>query len=388
MTERFRSAWNLFWFEKRSRESLCLLRLFMGFVLFLMLTGCYGLWRINRLRMEFPDFWFSSPEFYFLDGGSRFPAPGFAWLPAPSFALYQSLIIVLFLLSILITVGLFTRYVAPLLALLLTYWFLLSEFFYSHHLFTFLLTFLVLGCSRCWERFSLDAYLAGNPSPPPRKIMPLRQLQIIVSIIYLFGTVFSKYNHGWFSGQFMESMQETGMLTGVLAPPLLSAVPLQFFSIATVVIETSLIFALWIPRWRRVAIFAGVLLHLGIDVMMDAGTFSYQMMVLYIAFITPEAKATTICFNEQNPRSQRLRRWLNLFDWLRRFSWQPLNQSEAAKFHVQLADGRTFEGWHAWREILVRIPLTFIPAMTLSIPCYLAACCTTKSLNPWNAPHR
>jgi len=107
------ALWNKFWFANESSQSLALLRIFFGFVLFLKLTGAHGIYKIANIRMRFPNHLFSGEETFFFDV-FHLPVAGFEWLPTISFTVFQTLEILLLALAVLFTIGLFTRLVGPL----------------------------------------------------------------------------------------------------------------------------------------------------------------------------------------------------------------------------------------------------------------------------------
>ncbi|MCA9438403.1 MAG: hypothetical protein KC978_21640, partial [Candidatus Omnitrophica bacterium] len=95
----------------------------------------------------------------------------------------------------------------------------------------------------------------------------------------------SKLNHGWLSGKIFDVFKESGSFYGHISPWILDHFSYQALGLITVGTEIFLVFGLWIPRVRILAILAGVGLHLGIDSMMGVGSFSYQMIALYVAFL-------------------------------------------------------------------------------------------------------
>ena len=55
----------------------------------------------------------------------------------------------------------------------------------------------------------------------------------------------------------------------------------------TMLVELALGVLVWNKRCRLWVLAAGVLLHLGIDLNIEIGIFSYAMLVLYVAWIAP-----------------------------------------------------------------------------------------------------
>ena len=105
-------AWTRFWFAAAPTNSLCLLRAFLGGVLLMRATRFYGLHRIDRFKAEIPRYEYSESSIYGPD--FAMPWPFLEWVPSPNLWLYNRIDEVLLVLAALVTVGLFTRVVVPL----------------------------------------------------------------------------------------------------------------------------------------------------------------------------------------------------------------------------------------------------------------------------------
>lgn len=364
-----------FWFERRSTETLSLVRIFFGITLFMKITDFDGLSRIGKLHMDFPHHAFATKAEYFFDA-FRMPMPGFGWLPVPSFGQYQALEALQLLLCIAFIAGLWVRWVGPILTLSLLYPLLLSQFMFRHHVLLFVLALAILSVSGCADHFGVGAYVKGDQGGRPlRPILPLRLLQVLVTFVYLFSAI-GKTNGGWGGGLVLSSLDAIGQLEGPFKRIILAVVPLLALSIATVVIEWVLVVGLWMPNWRRHVIAAGVLLHLGIDAIMYVDTFGYQMMALYIAFLAPETGRTVAFYHGRSPTCGRWRRGTALLDWLRRVTWVDLYEGawgtepsvQDEPFTVQSSNGEVYRGFAAWRRLHGSFPVTFLPAYLLHLP--------------------
>ncbi|MCA9413521.1 MAG: HTTM domain-containing protein [Candidatus Omnitrophica bacterium] len=278
--------WNHFWFGPENPRALAALRIAWGIALFQKVTGCYGLYRLPRMRFLFPRHEYFSEQSYPVNPEGFSPSyPGLGWLHQPSFEVYHTIENLLLVLSILFLLGLAFRVVGPLTALLVGYTFASSPFFYHHHIFQMAIVTSILGFSRSADRWSLDALIPGlKRERVGLTRMPRRMIQVLVSIIYFFTSV-SKLNHGWLSGKIFDVFKESGSFYGHISPWILDHFSYQALGLITVGTEIFLVFGLWIPRVRILAILAGVGLHLGIDSMMGVGSFSYQMIALYVAFL-------------------------------------------------------------------------------------------------------
>jgi len=372
----WRSKWNSFWFAERYPHALSLIRLFLGATLFLRLTGASGLFQLGSITMQFPKRFWPVSQMH-----ESWHMPYFEWLALPSPFWFARLEEALLVLSVLLTLGLFTRIVAPLTAGLLSYLFLLSQWNHHHHILVFVVVLWILAFSPCGQFYSLDA-VVHDPKRQNRKhsILPLRFIQIFVTSVYLFAFLW-KFQSGWLTGSVMESYDAAGSLRGPFAPGVVAALGYQGLSLSTLIIEGLLPVALWVPALRRGAIALGLLLHLGIDATMDVNTYSYQMMVLYIAFTHPHARSTIVLYDGRCGMCRSSRRWATLFDWLCRVEWLSFREAKVREMVPQLTeeqmakemwvirpDGRMLPGFAGWRYLLNSFPLTFLPSWLLYLP--------------------
>lgn len=372
------SNWNRFWFAPCHLHTLGLLRACFGFTLVLRITGTTGLFRIGSHTAQFPDrsLW---PVRQMLD---TFHAPyaWLEWLPLPTPFWFGRLEDLLLVSSLLLTIGLGTRLVAPLTAALFTYLFFLSQWNYYHHLLLFLPVLWILAIWPSGRTFSLDAQLRQSQLPEPlASILPLRLLQVLVCAIYLF-TFLWKLNAGWFGGHIMTLFVETGTVQGPFAP-WLQQLGNQTLSLGTLAMEGFLPLGLLFRPTRRVAMLAGLMLHLSIDATMRVNTFSYQMVVLYLAFIHPACGATVVLFDGNCGICRRSRRWANLCDLFQRITWINFRDPQLRALLPALTDeqlertmwvitphGHLLAGFAAWRYLLQSFPLTFLPSFLLYLP--------------------
>ena len=134
------------------------------------------------------------------------------------------------------------------------------------------------------EKWSLDA---RGRAPQPRAPWGLRLLQLQVSAVYLFSVVAKLSGEMWPDGTAvgvalqLEDMQRIPVPEALATSVAVSAA----MTYGTLVVEAFLVFALWLPRARWVAIPAGVALHLGIESTMLIGWFSFTLIACYLAFV-------------------------------------------------------------------------------------------------------
>jgi len=278
--------WNRFWHSEENPRMLAALRILWGLVLIQKWTGCYGLFRLPDVRFLIPRYEFQSESSYPIQPDGFSPSyPLLDWIPQPSFEIYRSLEGFLLIASCFFVLGLFFRIIGPLTAVAIGYLFFSSPSFYHHHTFQMVLVTSILGFTHCARAWSLDAILFRGSRPKKfPTLMPRRMIQVLVALIYFFTSI-SKMNEGWLSGRMIELLEETGSLRGPFTPWILEHFSYQALGMMTVFTEFFLWFGLWIPKVRNVAIMAGIGLHIGIDMMMAVGTFSYQMIALYPSFL-------------------------------------------------------------------------------------------------------
>ena len=369
--------WNRFWFAEISAQPFCLLRIWFGACLVLKCSSFDGLFQLAGGTLQFPNrsMWEVT---HLLDSWQM---PFFDWLLVPDAFWLARLEELLLTLTILLTLGLATRLVALATATLFSYLFLLSQWNFHHHLFLFLLALWVLATVPCGRHFSLDALLT-DPRRQYRSTsrLPLRLLQVLVISIYL-ATFVWKCNGVWLNGEILEILRASGSLRGPLADNPLPLIGDQICSLLAWAMEGLIPLGLLFRRTRQCALGAGVLLHLGIDLSVSVGTFSYQILALYVVFIHPDCGATVILYDGACSRCARSRRWVTLLDWLQRLNWIDFHRSGQDHFplpvaaeslseemHLATPDGQVLTGFFAWRYLLSRLPLTFLPAALLYLP--------------------
>lgn len=369
------SAWNKYWFEEKSRESFCLIRIFFGLVFLVKLTFFIPLLREGVVNIIIPKFTLYDTGLFHIEG-FRNAVPGFEWLPVPSFTQYQNIEIIIIILAVLFTIGLFTRYVGPVLAIIYTYLFLISQHNYHHHVFLIVIVLYILGFSNCYMHYSMDSYLGLNKEKDGNiKYLPIRLLQVLISIVYLFSFL-HKCNHGWLTGELTYLYYQQGTVSGYLVNLIdsifsvgfLSDYKIHFWKLLgplTVITEGFLAFAIWIPRLRRFAIFVGLIFHSMIFMFINVETFSFQMWVLYMAFIHTESKQNKVYYNGNNVCDLRFIRICKLLDWFKRI--ELINSNNKNIYAVGLDNKQMTGVVSSYLFVFSLFPITFIPAYIVNI---------------------
>ena len=340
-----RDAWDRFWFAGVSSENLSRIRILFGVIFTMKLLGLSSLARWGQHTLHAPVYL----QTRFIPGQFTLPFPGFDWLPMPSLVVAYWLDWGLLVLVAMFAVGLFARWVGPLIVAVQVYAMLLTQFGYTHHVSVLMWISIVLCLSPCSDHYSFDAWRRVGPAPK-RPITSLRMLQVLTATVY-FSTTFGKLNGGWVDGQMMTMMVDEGHLTGPATPWVIAVVSPAFLGFLTLFVEGFLVFALWFPATRRLGIWLGVLFHLGIDTMMPVTTFSYQMWLLYISFIDPTPGQTRVSVPSGHWLLT-LGRWLDIF---KRVTWT----TGGSSLVLESPHGR-LEGSGAWLELGSLSPFTFL----------------------------
>src|SRR5690606_30380297 len=229
----------------------------------------------------------------------RDPVPGFEWIPAMGPDMWSSFEILALIAAFFWTVGFLTRASGIVVFLSFAIPMLHSRFYYWHHSANFLFFMMLFACLDMGEHYSLDRVLfPSEVKEGPRTIASIRMVQVLLTWVYV-STLFGKLNQGWFDGTVMRILAETGMLKGPFLPYILSTIGTWGLSWYTLFAQAFFAIVVW-TRYRRWALAVGAMLHIGIDLVMNVTTFSFQMMSLYICFIHPESGLTRVYYDSRS----------------------------------------------------------------------------------------
>jgi hypothetical protein len=169
------------------------------------------------------------------------------------------------------------------------------DMFVHHH--TTLLAFVMLftALTPCGGSYSVDRLLAvrraearGEPAPEERgSLWGLRLVALQLSAVYFWGAV-DKTTVPFLSGERMEAILvqyyfDLDLPRWSLFHPLVAVT-----SVATAALEYALAIGLWIPRFRRRLMLAGLVFHAIIYLILPVQTFSLAACLLYVAFLPPD----------------------------------------------------------------------------------------------------
>jgi hypothetical protein len=213
------------------------------------------------------------------------PLPYVAWVPRLSPAAVPVLATVWLAASAAFALGFGTRMAGAVVTSLAAYTLLLDQRTYSNHLYLFVLLALLLTVADSGAAFSLDARRAR----PRRSVAawPIVLLKSQASLVYGFSAI-AKLTPQFLSG---DVLAQTLRSQGVLAVPVAwrTPGPMSILALTAVGLELALAVGLWSARWRRIAVFAGVLFHGAILALLDSsrlslGIFAVEMIALYPLF--------------------------------------------------------------------------------------------------------
>ncbi len=251
-----------------------------------------------------------SKSLFAIDGGFHLPYLPFIGLISPeTYGLIHDLQIPFI---VLLGLGIVQRLSAGVLLGLQGYIFFSDQLHFRNHPYFFLLVLLLLIFSPAGESFSVRALFrrvsrgARGAASAVEVVAPLtvqRLIQFQVSVVYFFSAL-HKLTDQYLDGQVLAQLLAPAILNGRVGQMLtsvLSVGTLQWFQAsivrpefwiiaawATVLLELTLPFALWIPRVRVAAMLLGIPFHLMIAYSMRVETFSTAMIATYLLFLDPD----------------------------------------------------------------------------------------------------
>lgn len=278
------NAWDRFFFERVPASNAAVLRIAYGLVL----TG----WALSIA----PD-----ALTFFGDGGVLPADPQRDWRWSilavfPTDGAVIALVAVLIIAGVCLIVGVVPR-IATFAALVVLISLLYRNFWITNsgdlllRNLAFLLLFVPTGAA-----LTLPQFMRDRQRPfrfPDHPIWPLRLIQIQISVGYLF-SVWEKFpGDTWRDGTAISYALRIEDVVRFQAPGLLTdqVVLVNVLTYGTLALELALAILVWNRKLRPWVLAGGVLMHLGIDVFLEVGFFSYLMIVAYIAFIPSDRLA-------------------------------------------------------------------------------------------------
>jgi len=145
----------------------------------------------------------------------------------------------------------------------------------------------------CGSVWSMDAWLARRRGHPLREstyvIAPLRMMQFQVALIYLNAGLWKLLNPLWRNGTAVHYVLESNVYRRFPYELPVSVEPLiSVLTYATLCWELTFAPLLLFRPTRRVALVAGVMIHLGMLLTIEIGPFHFVMLASYLAFLNPK----------------------------------------------------------------------------------------------------
>ena len=211
----------------------------------------------------------------------------------------------------LLGLGILPRVSSGVLLGLQGYIFFVDQLNFRNHPYFFLLLLLLLMFAPSGKAFSIPALFRGlvkggrgapAPSGATAPLTMQRLIQAQVSIVYFYAALHKmtgEFLGGHVLADLIGGSVSSGrlghLLAGWLSPAALEgfralvAHP-EFWVLSawiTVILEVTLPFALWFPRWRIAAMAFGIPFHLAIGYTMRIEIFSAAMISSYVLFLDP-----------------------------------------------------------------------------------------------------
>lgn len=147
-------------------------------------------------------------------------------------------------------------------------------------------------CGLLWSLDEVRARRRGSLAGPAPWRAPWAQrlLQLHIAIGYFLSAWAKLRGNTWHDGTALGMALRIEDIQRFAAPGWLyeQSVLLNLLTWGTLLFEGVFVFLVWNRRLRPWVLWTGVAFHLGIDVFMDIGFFSYAMALSYLTFLLPE----------------------------------------------------------------------------------------------------
>jgi hypothetical protein len=232
-----------------------------------------------------------------------------------------------------------------------------------------------LLCAFCPSDRSFLLYRGrAHALPAERRVAPTLSRRLIaftVSLLYVSSGGGKLLDPDWRSGQTMLLRFQYGAAEAARAGSPAPRAVVDFMTSPVVVglaskmaisLELCLALALWFPRSRVLALWAGALFHIMIQASARVELFSFLMGVAYIAFVTPELHERKVLVDSRTRLGRMTKAGLPLLDWLARFRVEELALAEAAQGSVVVVEreGRRRLGRAVPAALARCLPLVFL----------------------------
>jgi hypothetical protein len=210
-------------------------------------------------------------------------------------------------------------------------------------------------------------------------------MQAQVSLVYLGSSLSKLLDPDWFGGQVLwvraarslEYMGRIGVeVPGFVADAMASHAVLSVVSKLVIATELFVALGLWVPRFRVLALWLGVMFHLSIELGARVELFSYLMWTSFVLFVTPELRERRLLVADD---ARWIARAVRALDWLARFTVEVVPRAEiGAALCVIDRDGTRATGMRGLAALARAVPLLF--------PLWLPLVVATRRRAPAVAP--
>jgi hypothetical protein len=282
--------WERFWFEPEETSTLALVRIAFGLVVIA--------WTLS-LAADALDF-FGPRGLLPTTGYDGEASAAWSVLDLANGRVGVTLVMtVLFLAACCLTIGQWTRLAAVLVFVGLVSLERRNPFVFNSgdsllRIVAFCMMFAPAGAA-----LSLDRWRRARESFwefPRRAPWALRLMQVQVSVVYL-ATVWAKLRgDAWNDGTAVSYALRLDDLARFQVPASIAQSELvaNLLTYGALATEAAVAVLVWNRRLRPWVLAAGVALHLGIDLTLRVGFFSWTMLVLYLAFLSPAATRAAV----------------------------------------------------------------------------------------------
>lgn len=282
------TTWDRFWFNAVDPATLSLIRVLAG----MMLLYTHAVWTLHLEDFFTADGWLMPDAVHAFHRG-MYTWSYFWWLDTPA-KLWTAHVAALVVFALL-TVGLFSRVMAPLAAIATISYIqrVPGALFGLDQINALLAMYLCVG--PCGARYSLDAWRKRGRAGGPAQVEPsvtaniaIRLIQLHMCIIYLFAGLSKLMGPTWWDGSAMwfalgnyeyQSLDMTWMSDWPRTISVLSHV--------TIVWETFYCVMIWSRRWGPLWLLLAIPLHMGIAICLGMMTFGLVMLIGNLAFVSP-----------------------------------------------------------------------------------------------------
>jgi hypothetical protein len=204
-------------------------------------------------------------------------------------------------------------------------------------------------------------FVVGRPADErPAPLWARNAILAQISVMYVASGGSKLFDPEWRGGRMMHGMirgfarmmRDRGV-PGGLVDAMQSPLAASLLAKGAITTELALAVLLWWPRSRKLAVWVGLVFHLAISQMTPVRLFTIEMLLVYLLWTTPDARARTVRYD---PERHAFAGVIESLDWLRRFTLAPAADSA---FVVVDRDGREKRGIRAAAEVFGALPALF-----------------------------